>query len=111
LIVGSIILRYVIDCSGPQVSLEGSSLSKPLEKLLVLHEQLLILVDSMVDTTSINIAFSQVFSSLLSDLTVIEFKNVFVSLFEFCFHLEINHFGIVDTNWALACLLSYYFID
>lgn len=111
MIVGSIILRYVIDCSRFQVGLEGSSFCESLKKLLVLHEQLLILVDSMVDTTSINIAFSQIFSSLLSDLTVIEFKNVFVSLFEFCFHLEINHFGIVDTNWALACLLSYYLIN
>ena len=71
-------------------SLSIDCIGEPLQELLVLLEELLVLVDSVEDALLIDIALCESFSSLWLELTIIQFEYVLVPAFEVIFKFKID---------------------
>lgn len=65
----------------------------------------------MIDSLSVNISISQFLSCLFPDLSIIKLEDVLIFLLELIFHLKIDDFGVVNTNWSLTSFLSHHFIN
>ena len=65
---------------------------EPLEQLLVLLEELLVLVDPVVYTILVHVALSYILSSTRVNISVIEFENMLMSVFKLGLRLQIDEF-------------------
>jgi len=112
LIIPTLHFRHIlIELSWLKLCFKGCCFSESLEQFLILLEQPLILINSMIDSLSVNIAISQFLSCLFTDLSIIKLENVLIFLLEFIFHLKINDLGVINANRALASFLSDHFIN
>ena len=96
---------------GPALAVPVHRIGEPLQELLVLLEQLLILVDAMEDALFVPVALGEVLGSLGLQGTVVELEDVLVLRFELLLEFQVDHFRVVDADRPGPGLLSHNLID
>ena len=80
-----------------------------LQETFVLLEELLVFVNTVVDTLLVDVPLR--FFDVGAAVFVVELEDVPVVAFELCLHFQVDHFGVVDSDWALLGLVSHHFVD